>query len=185
MNEIPVELKDKVEKWRSFRRQHPDHIEIPGPGQESVWDYPRPPRVEVVASCIRVEFAGVVLAESGRAYRVLETAGPPVYYLPQNDIQMQYLQTSPHTSLCEWKGIGKYWSVQVGERRAVNAAWGYPLPWAGYEVIQDCLAFYAGLMDACYVGEQRALPQPGHYYGGWITPDIVGPFKGGPGTESW
>ncbi len=185
MNEIPEELKEKVEKWRSFRRVRPLNIETPGPGQESVWDYPRPPRVEAVEKPVRVEFGGRTIAESRKALRVLETAGAPVYYLPPEDVCMQYLERSPHSTLCEWKGISQYWSVRVGDLIAVNAAWSYPMPWAGYEAIQDYLAFHPGLMDACFVGSERARPQPGHYYGGWITSNIVGPFKGGPGSENW
>jgi uncharacterized protein (DUF427 family) len=185
MNEIPEELQEKVQRYRSIKRERPDQIEIPGPGQESVWDYPRPPRVERVNQRVRVEFAGIVLAETTRAYRVLETAGAPVYYLPPADVQVQYLQPSPHTTLCEWKGVSRYWSVQVGERRAANAAWSYSAPWSGFEAIQDYLAFYPYLMDACFVGDERVKPQPGHYYGGWITANITGPFKGLPGSEKW
>lgn len=185
MNEIPEYLKEKVEKWRSFNRQRPDKIEIPGPGQESVWDYPRPPRVERVLKPVRVEFAGLVLANTTQAIRMMETAGPPVYYIPPADVQTQYLEPSTHSSLCEWKGLSRYWTVRVGEQRALNAGWSYPNPWPGYESIRDFIAFYAGLMDGCYVGEEKVKPQPGHFYGGWITSDIVGPFKGEPGTENW
>lgn len=185
MNEIPEALIEKVLKWRNFKRERPAVIEMPGPGQESVWDYPRPPRVEPVSRRVRVEFAGLVIAESSRALRVLETSSPPVYYLPPADIQIQYLEPSSHSTLCEWKGVSQFWSVRVGERRAVNAAWSYPAPWAGFEAIQNYLAFYPARMDACYVEDERVRPQPGHYYGGWITSEIVGPFKGLPGTESW
>jgi uncharacterized protein (DUF427 family) len=132
-----------------------------------------------------VEFGGVVVAESNRAYRVLETSSPPAYYLPPDDVQADYLQLTDRTSLCEWKGLSRYWSVRVGPHYAENAAWSYPEPWPGYEAIAGYFAFYAGKMDACFVGEQRVTPQPGEYYGGWITPDIVGPFKGEPGTEHW
>jgi uncharacterized protein (DUF427 family) len=134
---------------------------------------------------IRVEFGGIVLAASSRAYRVIETAGPPVYYLPQKDVRMEDLKPSTYSSFCEWKGVARYWSARVGEQFAPEAAWSYPAPAAGYEAIRDHMAFFAGKMDACYVGEFRAQPQPGGYYGGWITPDVVGPFKGEPGSESW
>jgi len=166
-------------------RKRPAQIDPPGPGQESVWDYPRPPRVEPVTQRIRVELGGIVLAESVRAYRIIETASPPVYYLPPGDVRTEYLEPSPRSTFCEWKGRAKYWSVRVGDRFAEDAAWSYPEPEAGYEAIRNYIAFYAGKMDACYVGEYRARPQPGEYYGGWITPDVVGPFKGEPGTEAW
>jgi uncharacterized protein (DUF427 family) len=127
----------------------------------------------------------LVIAESRRTYRVLETSSPPAYYLPPQDIKSEYLQASNHTTLCEWKGVSQYWSVRVGKRRATNAVWSYPNPWEGFEAIKDYLAFNASKMGACYVNDQRVTPQPGNYYGGWITPEIVGPFKGSPGTEHW
>ncbi len=185
MGDISDKLKEEVEKWRNFKRERPTHIEIPGPGQESVWDYPRPPRVEPVDRRIRVEFGGVVVAETTRAYRVIETSSPPVYYLPPDDVRIEYLEPCNHSALCEWKGVSQYWSVRVGPHFAENAAWSYLDPWDGYEAIQDYVAFNASKMDACYVDEHRVVPQPGTYYGGWITPDVVGPFKGEPGTERW
>lgn len=183
--EVPAELREKVKRLRNKERERPTRVEAPGPGQESVWEYPRPPRVEAARRRVRVAFGGVVLAESTSAYRVLETAGPPVYYMPRRDIRMEHLEPSDHSSLCEWKGIGRYWSVRVGERFAEDAAWSYPEPWAGFEALRDHLAFNAAKMDACYVGEHRVRPQPGDYYGGWITPEVVGPFKGVPGSGQW
>lgn len=170
---------------REVKRQRPARVETPGPAQESVWDYPRPPRVEPVSKHVRVEFGGIVLADTVRAYRVIETASPPVYYLPLEDVQTEYLEPSARSTVCEWKGMARYWSVRVGDQFAEDAAWSYPEPKAGYEAICEYLAFYAGKMDACYVGEHQVTPQPGRFYGGWITPDIVGPFKGKPGTEMW
>ncbi|MGH7256453.1 MAG: DUF427 domain-containing protein [Nitrospirales bacterium] len=166
-------------------RHRPDHIRLPGAGQESVWEYPRPPRVEPVTTRLRVEFSGLVVADTTRGWRVLETANPPVYYFPPEDVRLEYLQPSDHHTVCEWKGRARYWSLRVGGRSTENAAWSYPDPEAGFETIRDALAFYPGLMDACYVGPQRVTPQPGHFYGGWITGEVVGPFKGEPGTESW
>lgn len=163
----------------------PPHIETPRPGQESVWDYPRPPRVETVGLRVRVEFGGMTLAETDHALRVLETAGPPTYYFPAADVRREYLQRSGRTTVCEWKGVATYWSVRVGDRLAEDAAWNYPDPKLGYEMLRDHLAFFAGKMDACFVGEQAVTPQSGAFYGGWITPDIVGPFKGEPGSEGW
>jgi uncharacterized protein (DUF427 family) len=179
------DLEREVRRWRRAKRERPSGIEVPRPGQESVWDYPRPPRLEPIASRIRVEFAGVVLAESCAAYRVLETAGAPVYYLPPADVRTELLASSDRTTLCEWKGRARFWSVRARGRFALDAAWDYPDPFAGYEVIRGHLAFFAQKMDACYVGAERARPQPGGFYGGWITPDVVGPFKGEPGSERW
>ena len=157
----------------------------PGPGQESVWDYPRPPRVEPVARRVRVELAGLVIADTTRALRVCETAGPPCYYLPQGDIRMDLLRPSSRSSYCEWKGTATYWTARAGPRVVEDAAWSYPEPSPGFEAIRDHLAFYAGRVDAAFLGEDRVTPQPGAFYGGWITPEIVGPFKGEPGSDGW
>ena len=158
---------------------------VPAPGQESVWDYPRPPRIEAVVKRIRIELAGVTIADTTRAHRVLETASPPTYYLPQADIRVDLLEPSPRRSVCEWKGQARYWSVRIGDRLVADAAWSYPDPTPAFEAIRDHLAFYAGKMDACFVGDARVAPQPGGFYGGWITPDVVGPFKGEAGTLHW
>ena len=171
--------------WRNFKRQRPVEIVTPGPGQESVWDYPRPPAVQGEKKRIRVEFEGEIIADTTKALRVVETAGAPVYYIPPQNVNLQYLITTEQTSFCEWKGTAKYWSVQVNDRIAENAAWGYLNPSDGYEAIKGYLAFYAQKMDACYVGEEKAKPQPGMFYGGWVTPNIVGPIKGEPGSEAW
>lgn len=157
----------------------------PGPGQESVWDYPRPPRVESTSKRIQVVFNGVTIADTTEAKRVLETSHPPVYYIPPQDIEMEYLIEAPGSSICEWKGRARYYTVKVGERKAMRAAWTYPEPRPGFEEIRDHVAFYAGPMDACTVGGEQVKPQPGRFYGGWITKDIVGPFKGEPGTMGW
>ncbi len=157
----------------------------PQPGQESVWDYPRPPRLEPVAKKITIIFNGVTIAETDKAYRVLETSHPPGYYLPPVDIQMQYLQISPQSSFCEWKGRAIYYTLTVEEKQLVNVAWAYPEPTGNLAAIKDYLAFYAHPMEACYVGEDLVIPQPGNFYGGWITPDIVGPFKGVPNSWGW
>ena len=157
----------------------------PGPGQESVWDYPRPPRVESTSKRIRVVFNGVVIADTVEAQRVLETSHPPVYYIPPKDIRMEYLVGAPGGTFCEWKGHARYYSVVVGERKAERAAWCYPDPAKGYESIRGHVAFYAGAMDKCTVDGERVTPQPGGFYGGWITKEIVGPFKGEPGTAGW
>jgi uncharacterized protein (DUF427 family) len=157
----------------------------PGPGQESVWDYPRPPRVEESARRIRVLFNGETIADTRRARRVLETSHPPVYYIPPEDVRPEFLHATPHGSFCEWKGQARYYTVRVGERAAARAAWSYPEPTPSFAGIRDYVAFYPGQMDACLVDEEVAQPQPGDFYGGWVTPEIVGPFKGAPGTTGW
>ncbi len=162
----------------------PRRIE-PGPGQESVWDYPRPPRVEPCAKHIQVIFDGLVIAETRRSKRVLETSHPPNYYIPPEDVRMSRLVVAPGTSVCEWKGRATYYSVVVGDKKAPKAAWAYLEPTPPFAAIQGHLAFYAGLMEACYVDRELVRPQPGGFYGGWITSDVVGPFKGEPDTWGW
>lgn len=156
-----------------------------GSGQESVWDYPRPPRVEPVPELIRVVFNGVEIAHTMAAYRVLETSHPPTYYIPQADIAIQHLQPTAQRSFCEFKGAASYWSINVDGRISANAAWMYAQPASAYEVIRDHLAFYASRVDACFVGDEQVQAQEGDFYGGWITSKIVGPFKGGAGTWGW
>jgi len=163
---------------------HPKPIK-PGPGQESVWDYPRPPRLEDVSKPIRIVFNGVTIADTRQAKRVLETSHPPVYYIPPEDVQLQYLHPAPGGSFCEWKGQAAYYTLAVNGKRAEKVAWAYPTPTPTFTPIKDHLAFYAGPMDACYVGDEKVEPQPGGFYGGWVTGDIVGPFKGRPGSWGW
>jgi uncharacterized protein (DUF427 family) len=135
---------------------------------------------------LRVVVDGEVVAETSRGYRVLETAGAPVYYIPPADVLMDLLEASPHASVCEWKGAAVYWTYAgAGGRRIDNVAWSYPAPSAGYEVIRDHLAFYAGRVDEAWVGDEQATPQPGRFYGGWVTSRIVGPVKGEPGSFGW
>ena len=157
----------------------------PGPGQESVWDYPRPPRLEDSDKHIQVIFGGITLADTHRAKRVLETSHPPVFYIPPEDIRTEYLTQTPGESYCEWKGMAGYYSVTIGDKRADNAAWFYPNPTPAFAGLQNYLSFYPGRMDACLVDGEQVTPQPGHFYGGWITSEIVGPFKGEPGTMDW
>jgi uncharacterized protein (DUF427 family) len=153
--------------------------------KECVWDYPRPPRLEPTPKQIRVEFAGVVMADTRSAFRVLETSHPPVYYIPPPDVAMQYLVKTPGNSYCEWKGSAGYYSVVVGDARLEKAAWFYANPAPAFQPIRDYLAFYPGPMDGCFVDGERVLSQSGDFYGGWITSDLVGPFKGGAGTRGW
>jgi uncharacterized protein (DUF427 family) len=163
---------------------HPDRIK-PEPGQESVWDYPRPPRLERTDRHLRITFGGVVIADTRAAYRVLETSHAPVYYLPPADLKTEHLSESRRTSFCEWKGQARYVDCRVGDRVAPAAGWYYPDPTEAFRDIRDHIAFYAGAMDQCTVDGEMVRPQPGGFYGGWITSDIVGPFKGEPGTGSW
>jgi uncharacterized protein (DUF427 family) len=158
---------------------------VPGPGQESVWDYPRPPRVEPVPERVRVVIDGVTVADSTRALRILETAGAPVYYVPRDDIRIDLLRQSSRTSVCEWKGDAFYWSFGDGEGGRPDVAWSYERPKAGYEAVTRFLAFYASRVDEAWLGDERAAPQPGGYYGGWVTSRIVGPIKGEPGSAGW
>ncbi len=160
-------------------------IVTPHRKQESVWDYPRPPRVEPVHQRIVVECEGLVLADTVQAYRILETASPPVYYLPPADVRTRHLEPSSHVTVCEWKGVARYWTVRVGKVLIYDSAWSYPEPTPDFEVIRGYVAFYPSKMQTCYVGKHLVSAQPGDFYGGWITPDVVGPFKGEPGTEFW
>ena len=157
----------------------------PQPNQESVWDYPRPPRLEATPKRIVIVCNGVTFADTRGGYRVLETSHPPVYYLPQADIRMEHLRPAGGGSVCEWKGRAVYFDVVVGERTLSHVAWAYPTPTPAFAPIRDYLAFYAAPMDGCWVDGERVTPQPGEFYGGWITSDIVGPFKGAPGSWGW
>lgn len=158
---------------------------IPQPGQESVWDYPRPPRLEVCTKSIQIIFNNVAIATTNHSYRVLETSHPPVYYLPPESVQTQYLQTAPGQSFCEWKGIAHYYSLTLGEKTLEKIAWYYSEPTATFLPLKNYIAFYAQPMDACLVDGEIVTPQPGGFYGGWITADVVGPFKGEPGSFGW
>jgi uncharacterized protein (DUF427 family) len=153
--------------------------------QESVWDYPRPPRVEAFDKPVRVVFNGMTIAEAKSVLRVLETSHPPVYYIPREAVRTKYLLPSSRQTVCEFKGASTYWTIKVGDRLSMNAAWSYEQPYAGYEALAGHLAFYASRVDACYVDDERVTPQQGEFYGGWITSNIVGPFKGAPGTQGW
>jgi uncharacterized protein (DUF427 family) len=162
----------------------PERIE-PGPGQESVWDYPRPPRLEPSRSRLVVEFAGVTIADTTAAFRVLETSQPPAYYLPPDDVELRFLEATPSASFCEWKGRASYHSIRVGDRVAVDAVWTYRDPVEAFAPIKDHLAFYPQRVDACFVDGERVQANDGSFYGGWITSRVVGPFKGGAGSAHW
>jgi uncharacterized protein (DUF427 family) len=157
----------------------------PGPGQESVWDYPRPPRLERSSKHIQVVFNGVTIADTQRALRILETSQPPAYYIPPEDIRMEYLVPTARSTYCEWKGSASYYTISVHGKSAPDAAWYYPRPTSDYAALANYVAIYPAPMDACLVDGEKVQPQAGDFYGGWITGEIVGPFKGGPGTLGW
>ncbi len=157
----------------------------PGPGQESVWDYPRPPRLEATNKRIQIVLNGIQIADTTRAQRVVETSHPPVYYLPPDDVAREWLRPARGSSFCEWKGEASYYDIVVGDRVVAQAAWTYHRPSPAFAAITDYIAIYPGKMDECYVDGERVQAQPGDFYGGWITRDIVGPFKGDPGTWGW
>lgn len=152
---------------------------------ESVWDYPRPPRIEPVAARLRVVFAGRTVADTTRGHRVLETSHPPVYVFPPVDVDMTLLTPVSGASFCEYKGRAQYFTLDAAGHHSPRAAWCYPSPTRAYREIAGHLAFYASRIDEAWVGEERAEAQEGDFYGGWITSGISGPFKGPPGTRHW
>lgn len=165
--------------------RRPGNIVTPRPGQESVWDYPRPPVVQTDHRLVTVTFTGIEIVRSSRTIRVLETSHPPAFYIPPQDLYMAHLEPTEHSSFCEFKGQAVYFNLQVGDRISRNAAWCYPDPGADYGSIAGYLSFYPSRVDECTVDNQAVTPQAGDFYGGWITPEIVGPFKGAPGTDWW
>lgn len=152
---------------------------------ESVWDYPRPPRLEPSDEHVVVTHRGVVLADTTSTFRVLETSHPPTYYLPRSSFADGVLRPGAGTSWCEWKGQATYFDLVVGEEVLQAVAWTYPSPTGGFDALADHVAFYPGRVDRCTVDGEVVEPQPGGFYGGWITSRVTGPFKGGPGTAGW
>lgn len=159
--------------------------ERPGPGQESVWDYPRPPRLERSSAWIEITFGGMLLVRTHSSFRVLETSHPPVHYVPIADVAQGALTPSPRRSWCEWKGEASYFDVAAGGRTEAAAAWTYPAPVTAFAELLDHVAFYPGRMDSCRLDGELVEAQPGDFYGGWRTSKVVGPFKGDPGTGGW
>lgn len=160
----------------------------PGPGQESVWDYPRPPRLERTSKHIKVYWQNQLIASTNQAFRILETSHPPVYYIPPGDVNQQFVrEVSNMRTFCEWKGSATYWDILDEHGKVVSnaAAWSYASPQARYAGIEDYLAFYPSRVTACFVNDEQVEAQAGDFYGGWITKDIVGPFKGEAGTWGW
>ncbi len=163
-------------------RPRPDPV---GAGQESVWQYPRPAIAEPSTRHIRLEHRGVVVADTRHAVRTLETSHPPSWYLPPGDIAPGVLQRSARTSFCEWKGQATYWHLSIAGVLLPDVAWSYADPTPAFAILRDHVAFYAGPLDRCTVDGEQVLPQPGGFYGGWITSDLAGPFKGVPGSLGW
>ena len=152
---------------------------------ESVWDYPRPPRVEPSSEHVVVTHAGVVVADTTASLRVLETSHPPTYYLPRDAFALDVLQPGVGVTWCEWKGEASYLDLVVGDEVVAAVAWTYPTPPKGFEGLVDHVALYPGRVDECTVDGEVVQPQPGGFYGGWITSRVTGPFKGAPGTSGW
>lgn len=163
-------------------RPTPDPVR---PGQESVWDYPRPAIAQPTRRHLIVRHRGVTIAETWDGVRTLETSHPPSYYFPPDDVDLDLMRLSTHRSVCEWKGRARYFDVHVGGEVIPDAAWSYPDPTPDFASLKKYFAFYPHLFDTCRVDGERALAQPGGFYGGWVTSDLAGPFKGGPGSTFW
>jgi len=152
--------------------------------REDVQSYPRPPALERVAQTISIRLGGALVAQTSGALRVLETHHAPTYYLPMTDVEARLRPVAGGT-LCEWKGVAHYYDVTAGATTAPRAAWSYDAPPMRFAVLAGYVAFYAGSVDEAWVGDTRVIPQPGDFYGGWVTPNLDGQIKGAPGTRHW
>ncbi len=170
--------------WKYDGRTRPEFAATPDPGQTSVWDYPRPPAVERDDRPVIVRARDMIIAESTRALKVMETASPPTFYLPADDVSAGHLRPIPEGSSCEWKGIAVYFDLEAPWGALRRVAWSYPAPKSDYVAIAGHIAFYPARVE-CFIDGARVQPQPGGFYGGWLTSDIAGPVKGGPGSETW
>jgi uncharacterized protein (DUF427 family) len=177
-------LRAAASLWRWTGRERPPFADVPGEGQESVWDYPRPPALVDEAREVIVRVGGVEVVRTRRALRMLETASPPTFYLPFADAVGAAFVEAPGASHCEWKGGARYWTIVAGGVRLERAAWSYDTPLAPYAQLRDHVALYATHAE-CLVDGERARPQDGGFYGGWVTDDVVGPWKGKPGSSGW
>lgn len=182
MTHKPSHMDARRAAWRHRGTERPSFAVNPAPAQESVWDYPRPPRLEPDARLVEVRLNDLQLARSTRAARVLETASPPTFYVPPQDVAVDRLEPLAASSVCEWKGRAKYFTTAGAGGKAV--AWCYPEPFAAFAALGGWFSFYPGRVD-CLVNGERVRPQPGEFYGGWVTDELVGPFKGEPGSEAW
>ena len=180
----PAGLQSARDHWQWRGQARPPFAQMPHPGQTSVWDFPRPPQLALDTREVVICWGVLEVARTQRAIKVLETSHPPSFYLPWADVAKHLLQQYSGGSFCEWKGPAEYWSLVNGIERLDGAAWSYPHPLAGAEALSSCIAFYpSGL--SCTVDGALVRPQPGGFYGGWITPDLTGPFKGDSGSRSW
>jgi uncharacterized protein (DUF427 family) len=152
---------------------------------ENVWDYPRPAICQAFAGRLRVEHAGALLADTNNGFRTLETSHPPTYYIPPTAIRFNLLRKNNTQTFCEWKGVASYFDLVAGDTTIKNAAWVYHNPTPSFIEIKDHLSFYASKVDACFVNDEQVQAQDGDFYGGWITANLTGPFKGSPGTSHW
>lgn len=180
----PPRLQAARDHWAWRGQARPPFAAEPAPGQVSVWDFPRPPRLAPEPREVLIVWGTATVARSTGAIRVLETGHPPTYYIPWRDVQRDLLQAAAGSSFCEWKGPARYWDLVDGARRLPSHGWSYPQPLAGAQALAECVAFYARGLD-CSVGGLPVTPQPGGFYGGWVTADLAGPFKGEPGSEGW
>ena len=181
---IPSWVRAARTGWRWSGQQRPPFAIEPGPGEESVWDYPRPPRLVEDRRHVVVQAGALVVADTRAALRVLETASPPTWYLPPGDVRREWLEPCPGSSPCEWKGLASYWTLRHRDTVLERVAWSYADPFPEFAALRDHFGFYPGRL-ACFVDGERVTPQPGGFYAGWVTREIVGPCKGEPGSEGW
>jgi uncharacterized protein (DUF427 family) len=182
--DLPAWLQAAREHWTWRGQVRPPFAATPAPGQTSVWDFPRPPRLAPEAREVRIAWGGSTVALTTRALRMMETGHPPTYYIPWSDVERRLLEPAPGGSFCEWKGPARDGCLVAGDRRLPSHAWSYPQPLPGAEALSECVAFYARDLT-CTVGGLPVTAQPGGFYGGWITPDLAGPFKGEAASEGW
>ena len=181
MTTIPTR-KVKSEMWQYYGQERPNFAITPKLNQESVWDYPRPPRINVETRHVVVwSQSGDLVAKTSNAKRLCETASPPQVYIPVNDVALSLLEITPGSSFCEWKGRARYWALSGGGQAV---GWDYPDVDAAYGLLAGHISFYPGRLK-CTVAGEAVIPQPGEFYGGWITSELVGPYKGEPGTGHW
>lgn len=184
MEKVPEWLDSARRQWRWRGTERPPFAQIPRDGQVSVWDFPRPPRLVPDSREVVVKWGFIEVVRTRNSVLALETSHPPSFYLPWRDVAPGLLQKVPGSSFCEWKGPATYWSLMSADRRLERVAWSYPKPLAGAEAVADCIAFYPANLE-CRVEGALVTAQPGGFYGGWITPELVGPFKGEPGGSGW
>lgn len=184
MTHTPTWLEAARAQWNWHGQARPPFAVAPGPGQVSVWDFPRPPKVVHDTREVVVNWGDLTIARTCHAVLVLETSHPPSFYIPLVDVDLAYLRPGTGNSFCEWKGPATYWSLVSRTQVLPNVGWSYPNPLSGAEAIAKCIAFYPTHLN-CTVDGERVTPQSGGFYGGWITPELVGPFKGDVGTQGW